>query len=83
MADTAVSMVPCPEIMTTGTQGMLGLDGFKHLKAVDAAALQPDIEDHHGRHAAADFLQRLVTVSGLTRLVAFILKDAGQEHTDV
>ena len=45
VARTAVSMVPCPEIMITFGRFSSACDSFQRFQTVDAG--QPDIEQHH------------------------------------
>ena len=69
MAATAVSMVPCPLIMMTGSFGMTVRHGVQDVHAVELAALQPDIEDDQRRQwPGVDRLERRGTVTrGIAR----------------
>ncbi len=51
IAETAVSMLPWPEIITTGRSGCSLLDDVEQLQAVEPAALQPDVEEDEVRPA--------------------------------
>ena len=52
-------------------------------EAVEAAALQPDVENDEVRLARFDCQQRLVAVAREAALVAFIFENAGDKLTDV
>ena len=83
MADTAVSMLPWPEIITTGRSGCCCLHDVEHLQPVEPAALQPDVEEDQVRPARLDRGQRLVGGAGRARAVALVLEDAGHQLADV
>ena len=63
--------------------GIASLHVGQHLEAVEAAALQPDIENDEMRAALLDRAQRLVAVAGEPRTVTFVLEYAGHEIADV
>ncbi len=73
IALTAVSMLPWPEIITTGRSRVELLDQVEQLQPVDAPALHPDVEDQQRRLARADRRQRGVGVRGGAHRVALVL----------
>ena len=83
IAVTAVSMLPWPEIITTGTLGCCCLIDFEQLQPVEPRALQPDVEQDQLRAARFDRRDRLVGIARDARAVALVLQDAGDEFADV
>ncbi len=83
IAETAVSMLPWPEIMTTGRSGLLDLDLVEQRQPVEPAALQPDVEEDQRRPAVRDFGERRIGVARRARPVALVGQDAGDEVADV
>ena len=63
--------------------GVRLLDDVEHLQAVEAAALQPDVEDDELRPALLDRLQGLVGIARQPRAVTVVLQDAGDHLADV
>ena len=59
------------------------LDDVEHLQAVEAAALQPDIEDDELRAALLDGLEGLIGIARQTRAVTVVLQEAGDHLADV
>jgi len=53
------------------------------LQAIEAAALQPNIEEHEAGPARNNRGQRLIAVSGGASAMAFILQNAGHQLPDV
>ena len=62
---------------------MLGHDQFQDLETVEAAALEPDVEEDEMRPARADRGQRLVGRTRRARPVPFVVEDARDEIADV
>ena len=83
MAVTAVSMLPWPEMMTTGRSGMRLLGDVEHLEAVEAAALQPDVENDELRPAFLDGLQGLVGIACKPRAMAVVLQKSRDHLADI
>ena len=63
--------------------GVRLLDDVEHLQAVEAAALQPDIQDDELRAALLHRFQRFVRIAGETRAVTVVLQEAGDHLPDV
>ncbi len=63
--------------------GVRLLGDVEHLQPVEAAALQPDVEDDELRAALLDRLQRLVGIAGDARAVAVVLQEARHHLADV
>ena len=59
------------------------LDDVEHLESVEAAALQPDVENDELRPALLDGLQGLVGIARQARAVPVVLQDAGDHLADV
>ena len=83
MAVTAVSMLPWPEIITTGTLACCCLSDFQQLQPVELRALHPDVEQHQMRPPRLDRGDRLVGIAREPRRVALVLEDAGDDFADV
>src|SRR5262245_40207276 len=62
---------------------MLLLDDIEQLQPVEAAALQPDVEEHKAWPARLDRRERAVAVAGGARVVALVLQDPCYELADV
>ena len=75
IAATAVSIVPWPLNMITGSSACTGLDPLEYLHAVESAALEPDVEQHQPGRPALDLAQRLVAVGSPAGTVALVLED--------
>jgi hypothetical protein len=56
--------------------GVVLLDDFQQLQAVELAALHPDIEKHHARPPVGDLGDRTVAVARGARAESLILQDA-------
>ena len=63
--------------------GVSALDHGQNLKTIEAAALQPDIEDDQVGPAIFNRFQRLITVACQSRPVPFIFKNARNQIPDV
>src|SRR5712692_1135737 len=63
--------------------GMLGLHAVEKLQPVEAASLQPDVEEDQVRAARAERGERLVAVARGARLVALVLQDTRDQLADV
>ena len=63
--------------------GVRLLDDVEHLQAVEAAALQPDVQDDELRAPLLHRLQRLIRIAGKTRAVAVVLQEPGDHLPDV
>ena len=64
----------------------VGVDLAEHtqqIEAVDATALQPDVEHHERRATTLDGLQRFIGVARSTHLMAFVLENAGHQFSNV
>ena len=83
MAVTAVSMLPWPEMITTGRSGCSFLMAGEHLEAVEAAALQPDVEDDQVRPPLLDRLQGLVGIAREPRAVPLVLENSRHQIANV
>ena len=59
------------------------LDDVQHLQPVEAAALQPDVENDELRPALLDGLEGLVGIARQARAVPVVLQDAGDHLADV
>jgi len=59
--------------------GMLALDGIEHLDAVEAAALQPDVEHDDLRPPLAYGIERGFAVRRGAGLVAFVAENSGDQ----
>jgi hypothetical protein len=69
--------LPWPEIMTHGhVIGWSPCSAARMLEPVQAAALQPDVQDHQRRPPGAEGGERLVRIGRLPRLIALIRQDA-------
>ena len=66
-----------------GQIGMLVLGGFEQLQAVEAAALQPDIEKDEIGTARRDRAERGIAVMRDAGRIALVLQDARDEFADV
>ena len=62
---------------------VLRLDDVEQRQPVELRALQPDVEEDHGRAPVGDGRQRVVGVRRRARLVPLVLEDAGHELADV
>ena len=62
---------------------VLLLDDLQHLHAVEARALQPDVEEDEMRAALLDRRQRVVGVLGGAHAMALVAENAGDELSDV
>ena len=63
--------------------GVRLLDDVEHLQAVEAAALQPDVQDDELRAALLHRFQGFVGIAGETRAVTVVLQEAGDHLADV
>jgi hypothetical protein len=83
MAETAVSILPWPEIITTGRLGCCSLITCKQLQAVEPRPLHPDVEKDQMRPARLDGGQSLVGILGRARAVPFVGKNAGDDFANI
>jgi hypothetical protein len=83
MAETAVSMLPWPDIITTGQYRGAGLDLVQQRQTVELAALHPDIEEDQPRGAVGNRCQRAVAVVRGAGLVALVGKNARDNLANV
>ena len=83
MAETAVSILPWPEIITIGSSGCSCLSAVEQLQAVEPAALQPDVEEHEIGPARDHGGERVVAVARRAGAVAFVLQDARDQFADI
>ncbi len=63
--------------------GVFLFEGIEKLQAVEAAALQPNVEKHQIWPARDDSAQRLIAVARSTGAVAFILQDACDQFANI
>ena len=63
--------------------GVLLLEDFQQLQAVELRALHPDVEQHQMRPPRGDRGDRLVGIAREPRLVALVLENAGNEFANV
>ena len=83
MAATAVSILPWPEIITTGSSGCSLLDPSSSCSPSSRLPCsQMSRNTRFGRRAAIGG-QRLVAVARGARAVAFVLQDAGDQFADI
>ena len=59
------------------------LGDIQHLETVEAAALQPDVEDDELRPAFLDGLQGLVGIARKPRAMAIVLQKSRDHLTDI
>ena len=83
MAATAVSILPWPEIITTGRSGCWPFAASSSCRPSSAAALQPDIEKDEIGAARGDRAERGIAVMRDARRIALVLQDARNELADV
>ena len=62
--------------------GVVAVQDVEDLEAVEAAALEPDVEQHQGGRATRDGLEGDVGIGGLTRAVALVLEDRADHVAD-
>jgi hypothetical protein len=62
---------------------MLLLHRVEELQPVEAAALQPDVEEHQARAPGRDCAQRVVCIARGARQITLVLEDAGNQLPDV
>ena len=63
--------------------GVILLERVEELQPVEAAPLQPDVEEDEVRPARHHRSERLVAVGGRAGAVAFVLQDAGDQLADI
>ena len=63
--------------------GMVLLERVEQLQAVEAAALQPNVEENEIGPARNHRAERLVGIGGRARTVAFVLQNAGDQLADI
>ncbi len=82
MALTAVSILPWPEIMTTGTPLCCFCDLLQHLEPVEPRALQPNIEEHEMRPPRRDRGERFVGVLRGASSVTFVAQNSRDQISE-
>ena len=83
MAETAVSTLPWPEIITTGMSGCWLWNTSSSCSPSRRAALHPDIEEHQARPPPGDFVEPGIGVVRLPGFETLVLEDAGDQVADV
>lgn len=66
-----------------GNVGVQLLDAVQNLQAVEATALQPDIQNHQRRSSVFDGDERFIAVCRKPRFVSFVFKNSGYEFPDI
>jgi len=62
---------------------MVLLERVEQLQAVEAAALQPNVEENEIGPARNHCAERLVGIGGRARTLAFVLQDAGDQLANI
>src|SRR3974390_3868967 len=62
---------------------MILFDGIEQLQSVEAAALQPDVEEDKARLLGDDRRQRVIAVARRARFIALVLQDTGYQIADI
>src|SRR5271170_2422390 len=62
---------------------MVLLESVEQLKTVEAASLQPDVEENEVGPPGNDCRERLVGVGGSARAVTFVLENPGDQLADI
>ena len=77
-------MLPWPEIITTGISGWSCLSDVEQLQAVEAASLQPDVEEDEVRPARDHCRERLIGCRAAVRVPwPSSCKNAGDQFADI
>ena len=63
--------------------GIVLLDFVQHLQTVEAASLQPDVQDHERGPSGPDLAQGAVAVASGTRIIPLVREDTGNKFPDV
>ena len=66
-----------------GDVRLLRQQRLQDAEAIEPRPLQPDVEDHQRRAAHPEGRERRVGVAGLPDRIAFVFKDALDQHADV
>ena len=80
IASTAVAVLPCPEIITTGSPSSMRPQLPQHLHAVHAWHL--DVEQHDVRPFAANDVECFLSAGGADELIVLVLEDHPQRIAD-